>query len=1321
MKADSILPASVEEKVQDDEVLAFPLSYAQQRLWFIDQMEHESSVYNVPQAYRLKGSLDINALQAAIDALVRRHEALRTTFAMVNDETAQVVAPAVSIKLDLLDLTDVAEEKREKEALRLASEESERPFDLTTGPLLRVVLYRLSERQHVLLVLMHHIITDEWSMAIFVRELAALYAAFLEGKPSPLAELALQYADYAVWQRDWLQGERLEKQLAYWKRQLEGLTVLELPTDRQRPAMQTYRGEQVGLNVSRELTNRLKALSRKESVTLFMTLLGAFQVLLHRYSGQEDIAVGTPIANRNRLEIEGIIGFFVNTLVLRSNLRGDPSFRELLGRVREAALGAHAHQDLPFEKLVEELKPERDLSKTPLFQVMFALHNVPSPTLELSGLEIEPLEVKSLTAKFDLLLSMAEEGGELRGELKYNADLFNPDTILRMTGHLKSLLEGITANPEARLSELPLLTAEERRQLLVEWNETRAEYPHDKCIHQLFEEQVERTPDAVALIFENQQLTYRELNTRANQLAHHLRKLGVSPEALVGLFVDRSLNMVVGLLGILKAGGAYVPLDPGYPQERLAFMLEDAHVAVLLTQAHLRAALPANAPHTVCLDTDWEMIADEAETNPPTMVAGGNLAYVIYTSGSTGKPKGVQVLHRAVFNFLSSIRHEFGLDARDGLMAVTTLSFDVASMELFLPLCLGARVILAGRDVARDGRQLGEKLEETGATVLHLTPVTWRMLVESGWQGAGELKMLCGGEALTRSLANELLGRSDWLWNLYGPTETTIWSTMYRVDGEGEVVPIGRPIANTRVYILDAHLQPTPIGVPGELHVGGPGLARGYLNRPDLTADKFIPDPYGGEPGARLYKTGDLARYLPDGNIEFLGRMDDQVKLRGFRIELGEIEAVLRQHPGVQECVVIAREDIPGNKQLVAYFVSKLTERVGPSELRSYLKEKLPEYMAPAAYVELEAFPLTPNGKVDRRNLPDPKSTPNLMESNHQGPMDRYELLLTQIWEKLFGVRHVGVTDDFFQLGGHSLLAARMFAEIEKSCGKRFPLRILFEAPTIRELAALLRKDGWQPSWSSTMLIQPLGSNPPLFCIPGLDMALSFYHLAHDLGVDQPVYTLLSNPTGDRNFFLRIEDEAASYVHEIRAIQPHGPYFLAGWCYGGMVAFEVAQQFQAQGERVALLAMLEAGFGLTGLDLIRRYRRRLRYILHMGRRAQLASVHKRIRKLATTQPSTTLPISENGSIPTSVRASRYIPKAYPGRVTLFRTDEHNQPPFLAPLRGLGELARGGVEVHDIPGKHTTVLLEPNVRVLAEKLNVCLLKARTTHWDSSDKG
>ena len=754
-----------------------------------------------------------------------------------------IVAPAVPIKLSLLDLTDIAEEKREKEALRLAGEESKRPFILTAGPLLRAVLYRLSERQHVLLVLMHHIITDGWSMAIFGRELAALYAAFLEGKPSPLAEMPLQYADFAVWQREWLKGERLEKQLAYWKRQLEGVTDLELPTDRLRPAVQTYRGDHISLNISGKLTNRLKALSRQEGVTLFMVLLGAFQLLLHRYSGQDEIAVGTPIANRNRSEIEGLIGFFVNTLVLRSDLKGDPSFRELLGRVREVALGAYAHQDLPFEKLIEELKPERDLSKTPLFQVMLALQNVPSATLELAGLEIESLEVRSKTAKFDLMLSMAEENGELRGELKYSADLFHPETILRMAGHLKSLLEGIAANPEARLSELPLLTAEERRQLLVEWNETRTEYPRDKCIHRLFEEQVERTPDALALIFENQRLTYRELNARANQLAHHLQKLGVGPEALVGLFVDRSLNMVVGLLGILKAGGAYVPLDPGYPRERLAFMLEDAHGTVLLTQARLRAALPANAPHAVCLDTDREMIADEAETNPPTRVAGGNLAYVIYTSGSTGKPKGVQVPHRAVVNFLSSMRHEFGLDSRDGLLAVTTLSFDVAGMELFLPLCLGARVILAGRDAARDGRQLGEKLEETRATVLHLTPVTWRMLVEAGWQGAGELKMLCGGEALTRSLANELLGRSDRLWNLYGPTETTIWSTMSRVDGEGEVVPIGRPIANTQVYILDAYLQPTPIGVPGELHVGGPGLARGYLNRPDLTADKFIPDP----------------------------------------------------------------------------------------------------------------------------------------------------------------------------------------------------------------------------------------------------------------------------------------------------------------------------------------------------------------------------------------------------------------------------------------------------------------------------------------------
>jgi amino acid adenylation domain-containing protein len=1048
-----------------------PLSFAQQRLWFLAQLEPESPTYNIPAAYRLRGLLNVAALEQSLSEIVRRHETLRTTFMAVDGQAVQVVAPHRPRALPMVDLRGEPAREQEARALQLAAEDAHRPFDLAQGPLFRATLVQLTEEEYVLLLNMHHIVSDGWSRMVLFQELTTFYTAFATGKPSPLPELPIQYADYAVWQREWLQGEVLEAQLVYWRQQLAGpLPMLHLPTDRPRPAVQTSWGANHAMLLSKTLTEALNVISQREGVTLYMTLLAAFQTLLHRYTGQDDITVGSPVAGRTRAELEGLIGFFVNTLILRTDLSGNPTFRELLGGVREMALGAYAHQDLPFERLVEELQPQRSLSHPPLFQVMFTLQNAPRQTLVLPGLTLRRLEVNSGTAKFDLTLSMAESADGLRGVWEYNTDLFVAATIYRLADHFRTLLEGLVAHPDQHLAELPLLTATERQQILVEWNATQASYPKDACIHELFEAQVERTPDTVAVVCEGAQLTYRELNARANQLAHYLQALGVGPERLVGICVERSLELVVGLLGILKAGGAYVPLDPAYPSERLAFMLADAHIPVLVTQHQLIAGLLVHQARVVCLDTDWARIAQERIEDPPSRVTAQNLAYVIYTSGSTGKPKGVQVVHQGVVNFLEAMRQQPGLTVHDTLLAVTILSFDIAALELYLPLSVGARLVLMSREGAMDGQQLAVQLARSEATVMQATPATWRLLLEAGWPGNQQLNILCGGEALPRELAEQLLDRGSALWNLYGPTETTIWSAVLKVEsGEGPVA-IGPPIANTEIYLLDRHLQPVAVGVPGELYIGGTGLARGYLHRPELTAEKFVPSLYSHEPGARLYRTGDLARYRPDGTLEFLGRMDQQVKVRGFRIELGEIEAALARHPGIAQAVAVAREDSPGDTRLVAYVVPRESAPLTAADLRGFLRLSLPDYMVPASLMMVDALPLTPNGKVDRRALPAPDRTRPELEGTFVAPRTPVEEGVARVWAEVLGLERVGVHDNFFELGGHSLLAIRIMAGIHDIFQVELPLRTLFEEPTVAGLALAVTQNQGERKASSSRI-----------------------------------------------------------------------------------------------------------------------------------------------------------------------------------------------------------------------------------------------------------
>ncbi|HEY0171187.1 MAG TPA: amino acid adenylation domain-containing protein, partial [Pyrinomonadaceae bacterium] len=1037
--------------------VSFPLSFAQQRLWFLNQLQPDSPFYNVPDAYRLDGRLDAAVLERSFDALVRRHETLRTTFVTAGGEPRQLVNEPTPFRLPVVDLTSLDADEREAEALRLAEEEARRLFDLSRDPLLRARLLRLGEDRHVLLMSTHHIASDGWSRGVLVGELMEFYEAFGEGRAPALPALPVQYADYAVWQREYLAGETLEEQLRYWRTQLGGeLPALELPADRTRPPVPSYRGAYYHLEFPEKLGARLNALGRESGATLFMALLAAFDVLLYRYTGRTDIVVGTPTAGRNRREVENLIGFFINTLVLRADLSGDPTFRELLGRVRDAALGAQANQELPFEKLVEELHPQRDMSRNPLFQIAFGLQNAPAQDFALRGLTMTPLDVGSGSSRFDLEFHLWEDGDSLAGAVIYSTDLFEEATLARLQTHFVRLLEGVAADPGARISELPLLTEDERRCILFGWNDTRGEYPREACVHELFEAQAARTPDATALVFGRERVTYAELNASADRLARRLRAEGVGPEVLVGVMMERSPEMLAGLLAVLKAGGAYVPLDPQYPRERLAFMLADTAAPVLLTQRHLSAAPPTGGARVLFPDDASDV---EADGSPAAAPAPCNLAYVIYTSGSTGRPKGVAITHRNAVAFLHWAAGRFDAAELSGTLASTSVCFDLSIFELFAPLSRGGSVVLAENALALPSLPAAREV-----TLVNTVPSAMAELVRSCGLPDSVRVVNLAGEPLKSSLAEEVYrcGRVRQVFNLYGPSEDTTYSTCSPVErGAGREPSIGRPVSNTEVYLLDARLRPVPVGVAGELHLAGSGLARGYLNRPGATAERFVPHPFSSEPGARLYRTGDLARWLPSGEIEFLGRVDQQVKIRGFRIEPGEIEAALGAHASVRAAAVIARDDGPGGKRLVAYVVNRPGAALEPAALRAFLRVKLPEHMIPSSFVLLDELPLTANGKTDRRALSalPPPEAPTRQES-FVPPRDELERQLAGVWEEVLKVEPVGVRDDFFDLGGHSLLATRVVSHVRERCGVELPLRAMFESPTVEGLALHVRTAG---------------------------------------------------------------------------------------------------------------------------------------------------------------------------------------------------------------------------------------------------------------------
>jgi amino acid adenylation domain-containing protein len=1335
------------------------LSFAQQRLWFLDQLTPGSSVYNISGAVEIQGLLNVAALEQSLNEIVRRHEICRTTFKLVDGEPMQVIVPNFTLTLKQVDLRHLPKEHQQAEVTRLTTVSAQQPFDLSTGLLLRATLLQLDEVHYVLILTIHHIIFDAWSMSVLIEELGVLYEANSCGIPHILPQLSIQYADFAVWQRQWLQDQVLSTQLAYWKQKLGGyLPLLQLPSvseacrrHRPRPPLPNFQGARQQLTLTKTLTEALKKLSQQQGLTLFMMLLAAFKTLLYRYTGEEDLLVGTATAGRSQPEVEQLIGCFVNTLVLRTDLSGNPTFLTLLERVRDMTLEAYKYQDLPFEKLVEELQPERDLSYSPLFQIGFAFYNAPKAELKLSDLTLSSLSVDSGTAKLDLTLSFKESEAGLVGWLEYKTELFDAATITRMLTHLQILLEGIVANPQQRLHELPLLTTAERQQLLGDWNDTQTQYVDDVCVHQLFEAQVERSPDAIALnarsaialIFNDSTLTYQELNAQANQLAHYLRSLGIKPEMRVGVCMERSSEgaasltplTIVSILAIFKAGGVYVPLDPTYPQERLAFMMEDAKLSVLLTQQSLNIE-PEQRTTVVCLDQEWEIIAQYSSTNPNQIVTPDQLAYIIYTSGSTGKPKGVLLAHRGLCNLATAQIKAFDVRPDSRVLQFASLSFDASVSEIFMALVAGGTLCLATTDDLLPGANLLRLLRDRAITTVTLPPSILAVLA------AKELPALqtiiVAGEACPTDLvAGWASGRR--FFNAYGPTEATVCATIGECTDTQSQPPIGRPIANTQVYILDRHLQPVPIGVPGELYIGGIGLARGYLNLPDLTDEKFIFNPFEKAKSSQLYKTGDLARYLSDGNIEFLGRIDHQVKIRGFRIELGEVETVLRQHPDVFNCVAIANENHFG-KRLVAYIVPENGITINQQQLKDYLKEHLPEYMLPSSLIIIDALPLTPNGKLDRKALPAPNTDRSPEADTFVIPRDNLELELVRIWEEVLSVRPIGVTDNFFDLGGHSLLAVRLMALIQQQFGRELPLSTLFQGGTIEQLATILRDKTPDRYWSPLVGIQTAGSKPPLFCVhPIGGNVLGYIALGRYLSPDQPLYALQApGVEGQRQPYTQIPELANHYITALQDFQPSGPYFLGGHSFGGLVAFEMAQQLQQQGQEIGLLVIMDtpapihreviepiddARWLVKRSHVLERFfgkkisvdyaelqqlepEAQFNYFLEKLRRVNLIppdAGQEMIRRILEVQKA-----SHQALI-------NYVPQVYPGKITLLRAFEVLAEDsggvfaqsFRQPALGWGELTTEPIEIHEVPGDHVTILAEPHVRVLADKLKCCL--------------
>ncbi|MDB9305423.1 amino acid adenylation domain-containing protein [Nodularia spumigena CS-591/12] len=1155
----------------------YEVSHAQKRMWILHHIDEYSSAYNIRLAMRINGCLDISAFEAAFQELVIRHEILRTTFTNVEGNIQQIIHEQVP-KEQLIFFRDLREEKNaEVVADTLIQESANSRFDLEKLSLMRVLLMQIKSDEFLFCLTIHHIIGDARSLDILFQEFLTLYCAYTQQKTATLPQLPLQYKDYAAWQNKLLESEEVLEQHNYWcDRFTEQPPILNLPTDFPRPKFKSSQAALYTCRFSHSVSEQLRTLATKNHTTLFITLLTLFKILLYRYTEQRDLVIGVPISGRNHPDLENQVGFYVNTLALRSLLPEKGTFKQALAEITNTCLDAYEYSDYPFDKLVSTLDLERDLSRNPLFDVMFSLLSQESKAvMKIPGLEHQEYPLAPRTAQFDLSWSFFEDSNDLRLVIEYEPDIFREETISRMSGHFLQIIQEVVKNPHCQLSQINLLTPEEREQLLIEWNKTEVSYPQDKCIHQLFEAQVKLTPAAVAVIFEGQTLTYQQLNERANQLAHYLQAKGVNREVLVGIFVERSLEMVIGILGILKAGGAYLPLDPSYPADRLAYMLSDAALSILLTQQSLIASLPTNQAEVLCLDSDWQLIAHYSQQNPVSQVTSANLAYVIYTSGSTGKPKGVMNLHQGICNNLLRTIDAYPLIAEDAwvgksqrIVQITPFSFDVSVWEIFWPLIAGATLVVAKPEGHKDPNYLINLIVQQQVTQINFVPSILRVFLQQpNLETCSCLqRVFCGGEALSYELTQQFFNRLNCeLYNFYGPTETAVDATTWQCTPQSnyQIVPIGRPIANTQIYILDSQLQPVPIGIPGELHIGGIPLARGYLNQPELTAQKFIPNPFGN---GKLYKTGDLARYLPDGNIEYLGRIDNQVKLRGLRIELGEIESVLDTHPQVGQTVVILREDIAENKQLVAYVLRK-DQSLTPGELRRFLQDKLPGYMIPSAFVILLDFPLNPNGKIDYKKLPKPDEI-SLVESLYLAPRNQSESILVKIWQQILQISKIGVNDNFFDLGGHSLQAMNLMALIYQELEIEIPLSMIYEKPTVGELSEYIiyaKEMNIQPKERPYVVFHKEREKAVFLFPPALGFAAAYANLAEYLR-DYAIYT-----------FRYIADEATleKYAELIDNLTPNQDIKLMGHSAGGFLAMLIAQQLERRDRVVSDLILLD--------------------------------------------------------------------------------------------------------------------------------------------------
>ncbi len=1322
------------------------LSFNQESLLFMERLNPNAATYNLYEALRITGSLNFHALQKTLDSIAARHESLRTSFREIDNRQMQIIAAPQSVPIQIVDFSPSPIEERERLAFETLNGEVKRPMNLRDGLLIEAMLVKLAAGEHIFLVKMHHIISDGWSMGVFWKEFTHFYQGFTRGETPVLPELPIQFGDYAVWSREQLKKEET-RQIEYWKtRLLDAPVLLELPTDRPRPAVQSYRGAQETGVFPANLHDGLKKFSRQEGTTLFMTLLAAFNVLLTRYTGQEDLVVGSPVAGRSRTETENLIGFFVNTLALRADLSGDPTFRELLLQIKNSTLEAFSNQDLPFEKVVAAVRPERSLSYNPIFQTAFALQPDSASSLEISGLEIEPLKLGSVTAKFDLFLSAKETADGLSVTIEYNTDLFDSTTIRRLLSHYRNLLEALVVNPDRRASEFQLMSEAERHQLLIDWNNTTTEYPN-RCLHELFEARAASQPEAIAVVAPEGNLTYEQLNRRANQIAHYLRKRGVAPNSPIGIFMERSASMVAGILGILKAGGAYLPLDTGNPQTRLRYMIGNAEAKVILTTAEKISLLPTTGAEVIYLDIDREKIAAESDDNPSNVNRPTDLANVIYTSGSTGEPKGTLIPHRAVNRLVFNTNYiEF--NSTDCVAHASSVSFDAATFELWGALLHGARLVILNKDLVLSPKEFTAELKSQKISKMFLTTSLFNLLARDE-PGAFQTlhTLIVGGEALDPTAVRRVLENNppEHLMNAYGPTEATTFAVCGEIKNlapDAVTVPIGRPISNTAIYLLDARQNPVPIGVFGEIYIGGDGLALGYLNRPELTAEKFVSISLNKlsvsavnltndeTQTVRLYRTGDIGHYLADGRIEFVGRKDDQIKLRGFRIELGEIESAVNAHPAVKEGVVAVKES-GGEKKIVAYYVSAENSAPTPADLRDFLKQQLPEYMIPSMFLEVAEFARNASGKIDRRKLPALVEMSIAAQAPIETPKDELEIKLIWIWQKVLGLESIGVQDNFFECGGHSLVAVRLFSEIEKMLGCRLPLATLFQAPTIERLAELIRAGGWKSDWEAIVPLRPAGGKSPFFCVHAVGgNVLEYNDLAGHLNSDQPFYGLQAIGLDGKSAPLTdIEEMATAYLKEIRQIQPKGPYRLGGRSFGGTVAYEMARRLVEQGEEVALLAILDSypkGWLKTcSEDEARRLRkqfRQLRIKRHLENWSHLGLIGKakyfldkakykkrKYKNLLWQMKQKPDDTAANKSVGATIQnieeinylaIKKYVPKHYPGIVTFFSAREEVCPE--ENLTGWRRLAQS-VEVVEVPGDHQTMIKEPHVRELATAL------------------